>query len=271
MTPIYQETDIRIILQAELVRRCKENPRYSLRAFAGYLRIESSALSKILNGKRSVSPSMFKKLTGLLNIEPKTVARLSAQIVETRGRTTSKAPKKVAVDYQKIAQDHYLIFSDWYYFAILELLAIEDFEPSASWVARSLDLTVAETKAAIERLIRTGFLKIDSSGKWIDAAGSVSNIAAGTNSLTARKLQSQLFKKAVASIDEVAIEDRDHTGMTMSISRGRLPEARRKIEKFRRELCSFLEAGNEKDAVYQLSLALFPLTKIPKKTLRNKT
>ncbi|RYZ77861.1 MAG: TIGR02147 family protein [Proteobacteria bacterium] len=263
--------DIRTYLQAELVRRCKANPRYSLRAMADFLNLESSALSKILNGKRAVTATMFEKLATKLALAPDEIEAFGSQIEEPRGRSRLRPPKKAAFNYQKIADDHYLIFSDWYHFAILELLAVEGFEPKPNWIARTLGLSLAETKAAIERLTRNGFIEVHQSGRWVDATGSVTNIESRTPSSAARKLQLQLFTKALHAIEHIPIEERDHTGMTMAVDSKLLPEAKRRVAKFRRELCDFLESSSRKDSVYQMSIALFPLSKRSKTTSRRKS
>ena len=66
--------DLRMYLQQEFLRRCRTNPRYSLRAFARALKLESSYLSKILQGKREVTTRLVSRVQ-----EP---LKLSAQQVE---------------------------------------------------------------------------------------------------------------------------------------------------------------------------------------------
>jgi hypothetical protein len=50
--------------------------------------------------------------------------------------------------------------------------------------------------------------------------------------------------------------------LTMAIDRRRLPEAIEMITRFRRELGLFLEQDERKTDVYQLSISLFPVTKL---------
>ena len=65
-----QTTDFRVHLQNEFIDRCKKNPRYSLRAFARSLEIDSSSLSRLLNGKRMVSKTMHLVLGEKLGLAP---------------------------------------------------------------------------------------------------------------------------------------------------------------------------------------------------------
>ena len=256
-------SDIRIYLQDELVRRCKKNPKYSLRAFAKVLGLESSALSKILAGKRSVSREMLKRFAQKLALSPKDLKTFEANLSETRGRPRAgeETPINAALNYQQLALDHFQIISEWYHFAILELTAIEGFQPSYAWVARTLGISVSEARAAVERLERMEMLEITDDGKWIDRAGNLTNIAAPDFSAAAlRKMQTQFLAMAIDAIEGVSPELRDNTGMTMAIDRAKIPEAKKRIAKFRRELCAYLQSG-KKDSVYQIGIALYPLSR----------
>ena len=55
MQDVNKKSDFRQFLEDELARRSQNYPRYSLRAFARHLEVDSSFLSKILNGKRTVT------------------------------------------------------------------------------------------------------------------------------------------------------------------------------------------------------------------------
>ncbi len=65
-----RSVDFRLFLQQELVRRCRENRNYSLRAFARHLNLEPSFLSKLLRGERNITIDMFRKLADRLLLEP---------------------------------------------------------------------------------------------------------------------------------------------------------------------------------------------------------
>lgn len=60
--------DFRQYLEDELNRRSQSSPRYSLRAFARHLEVDSSFLSKILNGKRTVTLRTIRMFGERLNM-----------------------------------------------------------------------------------------------------------------------------------------------------------------------------------------------------------
>lgn len=71
--------ELRSFLQEELNRRMETNPRYSMRAFANSLDVDSSLLSKILNSKRAISFSMTEHLIGRLHLLPGQAAQFTAK------------------------------------------------------------------------------------------------------------------------------------------------------------------------------------------------
>lgn len=63
-----KNSDFRQYLEDELARRSQNSPRYSLRAFARHLDVDSSFLSKILNGKRTVTLRTIRMFGERLNM-----------------------------------------------------------------------------------------------------------------------------------------------------------------------------------------------------------
>lgn len=70
MQNINRTSDFRQFLEDELARRTQSSPRYSLRAFARHLDVDSSFLSKILNGKRTVTVRTIRMFGERLNLQP---------------------------------------------------------------------------------------------------------------------------------------------------------------------------------------------------------
>jgi uncharacterized protein (TIGR02147 family) len=208
----------------------------------------------MLRGERAISAEMRERLGGRLGLGPQELANFAAADEAT---STPSAPP-----FHQLSQDTFTVISDWYHYAILELIHVRDFEPIPAWVARRLGITVVEARAAVERLERVGLLEITATGQWRTCTGHNSNASADLRAAANRKLQRQVLEMAIHALDDVSVDRRDQSSMTMSIDSSRLPQAMEKITQFRRELCSFLESGRKRDEVYQLSVSLYPLTKL---------
>jgi plasmid maintenance system antidote protein VapI len=262
--PAASPGDFRRFLQQELVRRCRGNPRYSLRSFARALSIEPSALSKILRGRRAVTPAMFASLSQKLALtaEQAEALRPAQPVLRAlaRGAGGDEPAEPSDSGYRQLTLDTFHLISDWYHYAILELTAVRQFEPDARWVARALGLSVAEAQEAVERLVRLGFLKVER-GRWVDCSDSVTTVGNEFTAAAFRQLQRQVLEMALGALEDVPLEQRDQSSMTMAINSRRLPEAKERIKRFRRQLCAFLQAGGSKDRVYQLGISLYPVSR----------
>lgn len=244
------ERDFRVFLQNELVKRCNQNGQYSLRAFAKFLRLEPSALSKILHGKRSVSKNMFLRLAERLNLSPTEIQEFQES---TKGQ----------VGFQNLELEVFEVISQWYYFAILELTHTENFKSDVRWISKVLGITVHEAHIAVERLMKLKFLEVDAEGKWRDKFEYFTTLGLEKNgSIARRRFQKQLLEKAMEALQEVDEAERDQTSLTFAMNPDFLPEARKKIKDFRRKLLKDVQSHHPKQEVYQLVVSLFPLTKV---------
>jgi len=249
--------DFRNRLRQELLDRCKRNPTYSLRAFAAQLGVDASTFSKILKGKRPLGQKMILQLGSKMGLSTAEIGGFLKRGVE--GGEESDAE----FTGMQLELDRFAVISDWHHFAILELMLVKKFEPAPKWIAKALDIKTVEVEAAIERLERVGLLKIHANGQWEDLSrGFSTSIGPDMVSAAHRRLQEQFLKKAGDSLAHVPIEHRDHSTMTMAINLSRLPEARERIKKFRRSLARFLAEGDDLDEVFNLNVALFPITNL---------
>lgn len=247
--------DFRSYLRSELVRRTKQNPKYSLRAFARSLQVQSGFLSKILLGQRRVTEATVQKFGPKLGLSPKEI--------EAFLQNSDQTPAGMAeenLDFKQIAYDHFQVISDWYHFAILELAVVQNFDPTAKWISKVLGISLVEAQDAIDRLIRLDYIRVKPKGGWELREGHSTTLGSEATASALRKMQKQILEMALLALDNVPIEKRDQTAMTMAIDSSLIPQAKEKITKFRRDLCSFLESGKKRDGVYQLSVSLYPVT-----------
>jgi transcriptional regulator with XRE-family HTH domain len=241
------------LLQEELVERCRTNPNYSLRSFARSLRVEPSALSQIINGKRPLTQKMKLRLGAALG--------MSATELKKYTRDDDSGNPKVS-HYQQLTLDSFAIISDWYHYAILELTHTEGFRPDPAWISKRLGITKSEVNVALERLFRLELLEKTSNGQWVDASenGVLSHLKPGVSSDAARKYQCQLLELSKSAVQEIPVSKRNHTSATFSFDPEDLPRAIERISEFRRSFAVEFQPKNKGKEVYQIQISFFPLT-----------
>ena len=58
-------------------------------------------------------------------------------------------------------------------------------------------------------------------------------------------------------------EQRDVSAMTLGITQDQLPDLKKKVQEFRREILKFVATDEHPDTVVQLNMQLFPVNRIP--------
>lgn len=240
-------------LQDELLKRSKKNPAFSIRSFALQLEVEPSSLAQILSGKRKLTDKMCERLglkLGVTDLKMKSLMK------------DPKSPARAFSTHSKLTDDAFTVISDWYYYAILELTHCDGFEGKIGWIAKALDISFAETLAAVERLKRLNYLEVTADGRWVDKLGDSSNLGNEFKAPAFTEHQRQVLKKASQALQTVSYERRIQSSLTVSVSQDKVVEAKAMILNFMEELDQFLKSGQTKDEVYKVSFSLFPVSNI---------
>jgi transcriptional regulator with XRE-family HTH domain len=245
-------TSFRLYLQSELARRCARNDQYSMRAFAAHLDVDHSTLSQWLRGRRPITPRAIAALAPLLGLEPEAIDRYVEH--SARERDLDRCRGGGLLSPETVA-----LIADWHHFAILELTRLADFQPDSRWIARVLDIAVDEVNVALQRLIRLDLLDLAAADRWVDRSGDASVSLDHLDPVTVERRAAQSALLAASALRAVPMTLRDQTAITMAISSAALPRAIELVARFRRELVALLQDGAADD-VYQLEIALFPVT-----------
>jgi uncharacterized protein (TIGR02147 family) len=266
---LLQYRDYRPYLKDLLENRISANPKYSLRAFARDLKVSPQVLSPLLRGKKGISTDVAAQIAERLELNPKESNYFMDLVTLVHAR--SQQAKRLAEYRIRAGQDSgstryfsldveaFKVISDWHHYAILELAGTKRFKNDSKWIAHRLQISSHEVNQAIERLKALELLEDDGKGSLRKTKNSLS-ASFGIPSGAIRKFTRQMLAKAIESLEQQTMQERDITTITMAIDPKRLPKASKMITEFRRALCEFLEKG-ERTEVYTFIPALFRLSK----------
>jgi uncharacterized protein (TIGR02147 family) len=248
---------IRAALHTELFNRRAKNPAYSLRAFARNLGIPISSLSSIMNGRPPSKKNLVKIATTL---GFKDIAEIN--------NVKFKTPKH---DWFDIKTDVFMAISQWHHFAILELIKVYHGRITPEFVAKKISIELFEARAALERLIRLELAEVDANGRYLNKNTGYASYFNGLDTTDAHKiLMANLLDKSKEKLYSIPLEKRDHSSVTMSLSKKQLVKAKKMLKDFRRFFTEEMEKTNSPDAVYELTLSFYPLTTESKKSKETK-
>ena len=254
-----QISDLRQMLHLEFERRVAKNPSYSLRAFAKALGIYHATLSALMSGARPFTVKSARSISVALGLSPTAVAN--------HANETPAAKRKAALLIDPVADDEYSLEANWRHDALLECLQLPKQSHETRSLAASLGFTAAEVMSSLQLLERRRMIQRATDGSWRPLVRNTSNILGHLETSAARRrYQKELLEKSQTALEEIAIEKRDHTSITMTIDEEDMPELKEIIRDYRRKVMAFAQRkGAKPNHVYQLQISLFPLTKEPSK------
>jgi uncharacterized protein (TIGR02147 family) len=242
------------ILLEELEKRCRTNPRYSLRAFAKALELSPSGLSLILSGRRGLSKTLAKNLSEKLGLDPSKSRDFIQSAVKRRS-----SEFQAETSSRQLELDQFATIAEWYHFAILSLIETQGFVPDRQLIASRLGISIAEVRSAVERLQRLGILDT-SQTKWRQV-GLPIFVGNDKSTSATRSHQRQVLDKAAHSLENHPMEIRELNSVTLAVNPKHLPIARKEIKEFLLKLMNKLESKGDPTEVYSLSVQFFPVSK----------
>ena len=235
----------------------RNNPHYSLRAYARDIGIHPATLSQIINGKRGLPFKDADFVAKKLNLGPKEHALFKESLLQKKSTLESI---KVSVEDTRVMLDDsfYRIIAEWEHYAVLELFNLSDFTRTKAEVAAKLDLTVNRTEVVITNLVTAGLIEIDPSGLLSKVHSDVKT----TEDITSQALRDshkEALHMGLSKIETVPVELRDYSSSTLALDISKVPEAKLIIRDFRRKMAALLSQGEKKE-VYQLAIQFYPLS-----------
>lgn len=249
-------------LRDELSLKQRANPHYSLRAYARDLGMHSSTLSAVLKGRRSLPIKNSRYVASRLNLGAKERTLFLESLYKTKTRIDEI--KIDPVDDRFILDEtHFKVIAEWEHFAVETLLELDDFDATPEAIAQRLDLTPTRTQVVIHNLLAAGLVRLSESGRLEKVHAHIRTPEDVTNHAL-RACHREIMDMNKQKLDEIEVELRDFSTMTIAMSLTRIPEVKSVIREFRQKLMALLRDG-EKTDVCQLSIQFYPLTKPQKK------
>lgn len=245
------------------------NPRYSHRLFAKRAGQRSpSLLLLVMDGRRNLTPQTTRAFAGAVGLDDDET-RYFALLV--RLDQAESAPERASVmddilalrrfrEARRLDAAAVRYFEHWYFPAIHELANLPAFRPEPDWIARQLvpPIRPVEAAEALEALLELGLLAPDAAGVPRPTEASVVTPHEVLEAAFAH-YHVGMLDRARESVDRFRQAERHLLGLTVSIPAALLPAVKDRLNEVQRELLSMCEQG-ERDRVYQLSIAFFPLS-----------
>lgn len=244
-------------LRDYLTEAQRKNPGFSLRALASRIKISPSSLCEILGGKRKVSKDQASKILRNLGADPVEQNRILSLFDNSSTKDHSFTNHSQTL---QLTADQYHAVGDWHHFAILSLAETTGFKADPLWIAKRLGIKLTEAEAALERLQRLGLIQWRRSQKTLKLMQVQLATSDEIHSQAIRRAHQQDLELSSRAIQEIPLDLRDFTSVTMAIDAKKIPFAKKLIREFQQQMSAFLETGT-KTEVYKICVHMLPLSK----------
>jgi uncharacterized protein (TIGR02147 family) len=244
-------------IKDDLTTKQRENPHYSLRAYARDIGVHPATLSQILKGKRPLpfkdTPSVVRKL----RLDDKERTRFMESVLRTK--TNIDDIKIQALDDRYIVDaSHFCIIAEWEHYVVLDLFDVASFEATSAEIAARLAISQHRADIVINNLLTAGLVvrKLDGTLKKVhDDVKTTEDIT----SQALRESHLETLKMGMEKLDDIDVELRDFSSASFAIDTEKIPEAKTIIREFRMKMAALMKGG-EKTDVYQLAIQFYPMT-----------
>lgn len=233
-------------MQSQLKKRQEKNPKFSLRSFARLLRTDPSSLSKILNGLRVPSDETVEKWVDCLKLSPEETEALKNAVVETNS-------------FNPLNAEFFESTYSWVHPILLEALKLPNTARNLPMLAELFGMpeeTIAQTIAFLES---REMLHKNPNGPGYTPSNLTTVQIPYTTELR-RNLQKKYLEMAQKALDEVPMEKRDNSTLTVAIHTDDIPAMKDIIREARLKIHRLAEKRKHQlNAVYNFSSAFYPV------------
>lgn len=264
--------DVGFVLRNEFRVRTRRNDSYSKRAFARDLGVSPSQLVGLLKGDVGLSKTSAERVARALGYEGQlknvflslAAVKASKSVEAKRAAIRRLKIQRAALKQTTLPIQSFADVSEWYHFALLELLSLKDSKASTAWIATRLGISEPTAEEALKNLTTLGMIEADR-GR-LRARDAHSKVGNEIPSAKIRAFHKQILKKAFAAVEEQKTSERDLSSSLIAIKMSDYERARTKIDHFITEFCDeFGAAGDDRDELYCLSTQFFRITQELKK------
>jgi uncharacterized protein (TIGR02147 family) len=270
MKPVFEYLDYREFLKDFQLDRQSRNPAFSIRSF--------------LKRAGIASPSFFKQVVqGERNLTEKTLGQfLSAMLLKSQEADyfrslvhfcQSETAEEKQLHYERlrdvgskakvriVGEDRYAFYEHWYTPVLRELLCQEPFNDDYNALARRLrpNITASQAKESVKILTSLGFLERKSDGTFAQT-DPLLHTGFEVQSLAVRGFNRQMVQLAGEALDRVPVDERNITGVTMSVSERTYGLITEEIRAFQEKILRLVEKDSDADRVCQMNVMLFPVS-----------
>lgn len=272
MKSIYEYSLPHLFLREAWKEKRQTNRNFTIRAWAIQLGLKAhNPLYEIINGKRKIPKKYIHKFAEHLKLSKEETVYFELLVDFTKASTSEEKAYYVERIKQYYPKSNfvfhrigdYSMLEDPLNMVILEMLSLQDFQHSSSWIKRRLDFEVSEEQIqhTLERLLNLGLIIQQDNGSLQKSHLYLSTIG-DKKDLAVQEYHQHVLAWASRAIKQQEISEREYNSYLMGVAKSRVPQAKERIRQFINSFIEeFSEGPSSREEIYCMSTQFFRITK----------
>ncbi|MDD5674472.1 MAG: TIGR02147 family protein [Chitinivibrionales bacterium] len=271
MKEIFSYIDYREFLKDYYKENKEKTHFFSYRYFSNKAGIKSPVFFKLVaEGKRNLTAPMIEKFRIALKLNEKQSAFFRHLVMFNQAKTALDKQEHYAilrsmahvVNEYVLAGDAYDYYDKWHTSVVRELLGLRDFKDDYKAMAAAVlpAIKPREAKEAVALLLKLGLIARRPDGSYRQTHAAIST-GSKVLSLGVRNFNRRMTALAGQALDNVPMQARHVSGVTMGISPSCYDVLTTEINAFKERVIGIVNADQGSNAVYQMNIQLFPVSK----------
>lgn len=269
MKPVLEYSSYRVYIRDYYAER-KERSGFTWRDFAKAAGYSSPVFLKLVcDGKANLSEAGIERVASAMGLVGADLQYFRL-LVAFNQEKSSAAKKKYFAEMRKLAnensfavvgEDQYDYYGSWLNPVLREMAPrLSGATPAQMAGELVFESAASNVKNSLKLLEKNGMLQKDEQGHYRQGNRSITTGNLDVTSLAIREMHRQMGELAVQSLDQVPVNERDVSGLTIGISENAFEKITKEIAEFRRRISAIVMDDSGEERVYRLNVQLFPLT-----------
>ena len=269
MKPAVEYNDYRCYMQ-DFYDEHKRTSSFTWREFARLAGFTSPTYLKLVcEGRSNLGDLGVERVASAMNLGgfERVFFRYLGEFNQAKDDETRKNAYASMQDIAKankirvVDSDAFTYFESWKNPVLRELAALmPGATPEAVAEMCWQPITADEVRKSLDFMVKVGLLQKKSENEYVQTDKAVIGNSE-VFPVTIRSMHREMAGFAQKAIDEFDVNDRNFSGVTMSVDRNAYEQIIRELESCRRKIVAIANASEKPDQVYRLNLQMFPLSK----------
>lgn len=240
----------------------------------------AQSVTMVLNGQRLPGSEMLERIAADLHLTTDEHRYLELLVLLEKNKRSGKSIQRISDELQRLNPNFarqisvdtttFSYIAEWYHLVIEQLVGGDEFKEDPMWIRERLRRKASEheIQMALATLTRLGFVVRDPITNRLQRSAHGLKTTSGIPSEAIRLHHKQMLNRALESVDEQPLAERETTSLTLRFSKHRVAEAKEFLQSIK-DLFNERFYDDSSEDIFQLNIQLFNHTTPIERTSKN--